>query len=167
MARGRQKRSRRDESTRDTPDRQAQEIEQLREENERLRKRLEEYAKRIADLERQLALKEQNSTLTSKPPSSDGLAGRQRERGRRVKSRRKARGQPGHPGSIGNWPPWNVWMRSWISRRRCVATARAACTPGIRSGPQLIDVTQRLVVLEGQARRGARVVVAGWRPCDV
>lgn len=98
MARGRTKRLRRDEPTRDTPDRHEQDIQRLREENERLRKLLEEYAKRIADLERQLALKQQNSTITSKPPSSDGLAGQQRERGRRAKSRRKAGGQPGHPG---------------------------------------------------------------------
>ena len=56
----------------------------------------------IADLERQLALRQQNSTTTSKPPSSDGLAGRQRERGRRTKSRRKPGGQPGHPG---HWRP--------------------------------------------------------------
>lgn len=97
MARGK-KRSRRDEPTRETRDREAPEIERLREENERLRKLLEEYAKRIADLERQLALKQQNSTITSKPPSSDGLAGQQRARGRREKSRRKAGGQPGHPG---------------------------------------------------------------------
>jgi len=97
MARGR-KRSRRDEPTRDPRDREAHEIERLREENERLRKQLEEQAKRIVDLERQLALKQQNSTVTSKPPSSDGLAGQQRARGRRVKSRRKAGGQPGHPG---------------------------------------------------------------------
>jgi transposase len=74
------------------------EVERLRRENERLRKQLAEQAKRIADLERQLALKQQNSTVTSKPPSSDGLAGRQRARGRRVKGRRKAGGQPGHPG---------------------------------------------------------------------
>lgn len=98
MKPGRQKRSRRDERGRDTPDRQAQEIERLRQENERLRKRLEEQAKQIADLERQLALRQQNSTITSKPPSSDGLAGSQRARGRGVKSRRKAGGQPGHPG---------------------------------------------------------------------
>jgi transposase len=98
MVRGRKQRARRDELPRDTPDRQAQEIERLREENERLRRQLEEQAKRIADLERQLAVKQQNSTLTSKPPSSDGLAGQQRTRGRRGKSRRKAGGQPGHPG---------------------------------------------------------------------
>jgi transposase len=54
--------------------------------------------RRLADLERQLALKQQNSTITSKPPSSDGLAGHQRARGRRAKSRRKVGGQPGHPG---------------------------------------------------------------------
>ncbi len=98
MARGRKKRPRRDEPTRDTRDRESQEIARLREENERLRKQLEEQAKRMADLERQLALKQQNSTITSKPPSSDGLAGQQRARERRVKSRRKAGGQPGHPG---------------------------------------------------------------------
>jgi transposase len=49
-------------------------------------------------LERQLALRQQNSTTSAKPPSSDGLAGRQRERGRRKKSRRKPGGQAGHPG---------------------------------------------------------------------
>lgn len=85
--------------------RQAQAIERLRQENERLRqenadqaKEIAEKTKQIADLERQLALRQQNSVTTSKPPSSDGLAGRQRVRGRRQKSRRKPGGQPGHPG---------------------------------------------------------------------
>jgi len=94
----RKKRVRREADSRDARDRQAQEIERLKHENDRLREQLAEQAKRIADLERQLALRQQNSTTTSKPPSSDGLAGRPRERGRRVKSRRKAGGQPGHPG---------------------------------------------------------------------
>jgi transposase len=84
----------------------------LERENERLRreladreralneaqKQITEAKKRIADLERQLALREQNSTTTSKPPSSDGLAGRPRIRGRRTKSRRRPGGQPGHRG---------------------------------------------------------------------
>ena len=95
----RKKRSRRDEPPpRDARDRHAHEIERLRDENARLREQLAEQGKRIADLERQLALHQQNSTTTSKPPSSDGLAGRPRLRGRRVKSRRKVGGQPGHPG---------------------------------------------------------------------
>ena len=94
----RKKRSPREQTPRDARDRQAQEIDRLRQENERLRQQLAEQAERIADLERQLALRQQNSTTTSKPPSSDGLAGRQRARGRRVKSRRTAGGQPGHPG---------------------------------------------------------------------
>lgn len=98
MTSERKRRSQSEDHSRDVRDRQAQEIERLREENDRLRKQLEEQAKRIADLERQLALRQQNSTTTSKPPSSDGLAGRERERGRRVKTRRKAGGQPGHPG---------------------------------------------------------------------
>lgn len=89
-----------------------QDIDQLRRENERLRQRLierdravseqarqlAEQAKRITELERQLALRQQNSTTTSKPPSSDGLAGKPRVRGRRTKSRRTRGGQPGHPG---------------------------------------------------------------------
>ena len=91
-------RSRCDADRRDALDHQAREIDRLRHEIERLREQLAEQAKRIADLERQLALRQQNSTTTSKPPSSDGLAGRQRARGRRVTSRRKAGGQPGHPG---------------------------------------------------------------------
>jgi transposase len=80
-------------------------VERLERENERLRQQvaeqasqLAEQAKRIKDLEHQLARGQQNSTTTSKPPSSDGLAGQQRLRGRRRKSRRKPGGQPGHPG---------------------------------------------------------------------
>lgn len=61
-------------------------------------KQIADAEKQIADLEHQLALRQQNSTMTSKPPSSDGLAGCQRRRGRRTKSRRKPGGQPGHPG---------------------------------------------------------------------
>ena len=94
----RKKRSRDEKHSGDARDRQAQEIERLKQENERLRKELAEREKKIADLERQLALQQQNSTTTSKPPSSDGLAGEQRVRGRRVKSQRTAGGQPGHPG---------------------------------------------------------------------
>ena len=67
-------------------------------ENAELRRQLAEQTKQIAELQRQLTMRQQNSTTTSKPPSSDGLAGNQRERGRRRKSRRKRGGQPGHPG---------------------------------------------------------------------
>ena len=70
----------------------------MQRENERLRKQVADQAREIDDLKRQLALRQQNSTITSKPPSSDGLAGKPRTRGRRVKSRRKPGGQPGHPG---------------------------------------------------------------------
>jgi transposase len=54
--------------------------------------------KQVADLERQLAGRKRNSTNSSKPPSSDGLAGDQRPRGRKRKSQRKPGAQPGHPG---------------------------------------------------------------------
>src|SRR5579863_1561921 len=86
--------------------------EQLQRDNERLQREVEDLRrkiaerdrqiadaeKQIADLERQLALRKQNSTNSSKPPSSDGLAGEQRVRGRKQKSKRKPGGQPGHPG---------------------------------------------------------------------
>ena len=73
-------------------------FEQLQAEVERLRRELSEAKQQIAELERQLAMRQQNSTTSSKPPSSDGLAGQQRARGRRKKSRRKPGGQVGHPG---------------------------------------------------------------------
>jgi transposase len=62
-------------------------------------KQIGEKEKQIADLERQLALRRQNSTNSSKPPSSDGLAGAPRRRGRNKKSKRKPGGQPGHRGA--------------------------------------------------------------------
>jgi hypothetical protein len=72
--------------------------ERLREELNEKKQQLGEAEKQIADLERKLGLRQQNSTTSSKPPSSDGLAGSQRTRGRKKKSRRKPGGQPGHPG---------------------------------------------------------------------
>ena len=102
------------------PERQQRELERLREEvkerDERIaklqkqigekekqigekEKQIGEKEKQIADLERQLALRKQNSTNSSKPPSSDGLAGEQRLRRRDKKSRRKPGGQPGHRGA--------------------------------------------------------------------
>jgi transposase len=63
-------------------------------------KQIADLGKQNADLERKLGLKLQNSTTSSKPPSSDGLAGKQRPRcaSQRKKSGRKPGGQPGHPG---------------------------------------------------------------------
>lgn len=93
------------------------ENERLLRENEELRQKVAEREKeiadaqkqvadaleQIADLERQLALRKQNSTNSSKPPSSDGLAGDPRQRGSqkgsRKKGKRKAGGQPGHRGA--------------------------------------------------------------------
>jgi transposase len=88
------------------------ENERLQRENEELRRKVAEHEKQIveserqiadaekqiADLERQLAGRKKNSTNSSKPPSSDGLAGEQRPRGRKHKSKRKPGGQPGHAG---------------------------------------------------------------------
>lgn len=64
-------------------------------------KQIAEQKKQITDLEQQLALHKQNSTNSSKPPSSDGLAGEPRQRGRRKKGKgkRKVGGQPGHRGA--------------------------------------------------------------------
>ena len=61
-------------------------------------KQIADAEKQIADLERQLAGRKKNSTNSSKPPSSDGLAGEQRTRGRKHRSKRKPGAQPGHPG---------------------------------------------------------------------
>ena len=76
--------------------------EELRHKEQRLRdaeKHIADAEKQIADLERKLGLRRQNSISSSKPPSSDGLAGEQRPRGsRRNKSQRKPGGQLGHRG---------------------------------------------------------------------
>src|SRR3981189_3364963 len=61
-------------------------------------KQIADAEKQIADLERQLAGRRKNSTNSSKPPSSDGLAAPQRARGRKHKSKRKPGAQPGHTG---------------------------------------------------------------------
>jgi len=83
------------------------ENERLRRDNEKLRRDLTDSQKRVsdlgkqnADLERKLGLRQQNSVTSSKPPSSDGLAGKQRVRcgSHRKTSGRKPGGQPGHPG---------------------------------------------------------------------
>jgi hypothetical protein len=81
-------------------------LERLRRENERLREQVTErdrqiakQEEQIADLERQLGLRQLNSTDSSKPPSSDGLAGKPRKRGRKNKSKRRVGGQPGHRGA--------------------------------------------------------------------
>jgi transposase len=91
------------------------EIERIRRENEDLRRQIAERDREIADqqqellekqrqiqdLERKLQAHNRNSTNSSKPPSSDGLAGAQRVRSRQQLQRRRRRkpgGQPGHPG---------------------------------------------------------------------
>jgi len=79
--------------------RQAEQIAEQQKQIADAEKQIADAEKQIAHLERQLALRKQNSTNSSKPPSSDGLAGEPRERGRLKKSRRKVGGQPGHRGS--------------------------------------------------------------------
>jgi hypothetical protein len=68
------------------------EIERLRQENERSQKQVVDRPQDRGSAS--AGLRHQNSTITSKPPSSDGLAGQPRVQGRRVKSRRKPGGQP-------------------------------------------------------------------------
>ena len=110
-----------------------QEVDRLREQLERRNQRIAELEKqvkeqqkkitegekkiavgekKIADLERRLALRGRNSTNSSKPPSSDGLAGPERKRGcgkPKSKKRRRSGGQKGHPGhSRPLFPPEKV-----------------------------------------------------------
>lgn len=77
------------------------ELERVRRENQELREQITEQRRQIQDLERKLESRNRNSTNSSKPPSSDGLAGLQRKRGRKklhTARRRKPGGQPGHAG---------------------------------------------------------------------
>ena len=80
-------------------ERQQREIENLRDQLAEREKQIVDAEKQISDLERQLAGRKRNSTNSSKPPSSDGLAGEQRPRGRKHKSKRTPGAQPGHPGN--------------------------------------------------------------------
>ena len=103
--RARERTSAANHSAQPSPEQLRRENERLLRENEELRRKVAEHErqladaeKQIADLERQLALRKRNSTNSSKPPSSDGLAGDPRPRGRKLKSRRKPGGQPGHAG---------------------------------------------------------------------
>ena len=88
---------------------------QVREQQKKIaeeEKKITEGEKKIADLERRLALRGRNSTNSSKPPSSDGLAGPERKRGcgkPKSKKRRRSGGQKGHPGhSRPLFPPEKV-----------------------------------------------------------
>jgi len=106
-------------------------------------RQIAEQAKRITDLERQLALRQQNSTTTSKPPASDGLAGRPRVRGRRRKSRRKPGGQPGHPGhSRPLVPAARVNATITLVPARCRHCQRALHTRDDAGDPRRHQVTE-------------------------
>lgn len=129
---------------------ETREIEQLRQETARLRrviaeqaKQLADQAKQLADLQRRLAMRQQNSTLTSKPPSSDGLAGKPRVRGRRQKSRRTRGAQPGHPGHCrGVVPVERVDAIVSLHPSHCRQCARRLHTTDDQGDPRRHQVTE-------------------------
>ena len=124
------------------------EIERLQRDNEKLRRELTDAEKQIADLERKLGLRQQNSTTSSKPPSSDGLAGKQRERGsRRKKSCRRPGGQPGHSGHWrGLAPAEQVNVVTTLYPSQCQHCekpfTRHDRTRGLQGTPQRHQVTE-------------------------
>ena len=77
-------------------------VEKLERDLEQASQRIEQQEREIRKLEKELAEARRNSTNSSKPPSSDGLAGPQRLRGRKPgtpnQNKRKPGGQIGHPG---------------------------------------------------------------------
>ena len=120
-----------------------QEVERLRRELVERDRQLAEHVKRIKDLEHQLALRQQNSTTTSKPPSSDGLAGKQRMRGRRQKSRRTRGGQPGHAGHWRRLVPVDcVNAMVDVQPRQCRQCAHALHPGDERGEPRRHQVTE-------------------------
>jgi transposase len=115
-------------------------------------KQLQEKEKQIAELERQLALRKQNSTNSSKPPSSDGLAGAPRQRGRRKKSRRKPGGQLGHRGAHRPLvPPERVDETRHILPEQCQRCGKAL--PQKLAQAQTVGDPQRHQVIELPAMR--------------
>ena len=120
------------------------EIERLRQEladkDQQIRRQAEEIAKQqqqiadaekqIADLERQLALRKQNSTNSSKPPSSDGLAGEPR----RVVGARRVGGR--RVGSLAIAERIDPWYRLKESTRFGPSCQNSASTAGISFRPK-------------------------------
>jgi len=130
------------------------ENERLRLDNEKLRQRVSEQDRQItdlgrqnADLERKLGLKLQNSTASSQPPSSGGLAGKQRPRcvSQRKKSGRRPGGQPGHPGHHrGLFPLNRVDEVVAVYPRQCGHCEKAFGERArtVQGGPQRHQVTE-------------------------
>src|ERR1035438_5803095 len=121
-------------------ERQQREIEKLRkrvaERDQQIadaEKQIADAEKQIADLERQLAAHRKNSTNSSKPPSSDGLAGRQgagARRGRRVDANRARK-----PGTWDrNGSAWRSRIGPRRSYRRNASSPELPCRKPLRSG---------------------------------
>src|ERR1700687_2560720 len=84
----------------DEAERLRRQVERLERDLEQAREQISEQQEQISKLEKELSEARRNSTNSSKPPSSDGLAGPQRVRGRKPgsKCKRRAGGQIGHAG---------------------------------------------------------------------
>jgi len=108
---------------------------QISEQENQIRKQEKEIAERekqISDLERQLAASQKNSTNSSKPPSSDGLAGKSRPRGRGKSRNKKKRRKPGGQKTIEAWHE-----KLGIATQRVTVGANdsgLACSPSYLAG---------------------------------
>lgn len=107
--------------------RQAEEIARQQQQITDAEKQISDAEKQIADLERQLALCKQNSTNSSKPPSSDGLQANHDSRADGKRAGGRWADSPAIAARIGPWYRLKEWTRFGPSCPNSVSTAAILC----------------------------------------